>query len=266
MGEYALYEGQRIKIGTCEDMYYLRWDQAHLVKPLRGNADPFEDCEELRFRFPFPDEDDRAPGAFDDFDRGLFIPGIAVPSEVSHYGGECAANGVELVQQRWWEGKLVIVCRCVTCNAKYRYQELGDALPVLAALGRMEEEAGAGSPEARRLRLTAGRVRAGYAIQDREMESVELDGAVVVLPDGTELAMLQTAAYGSYRIQSAENGVTKGRLNDLYAMGLAGPGDKRYRVYYPAGECTDLATPEEIAVRIGGQEAGFRIEPAQPAE
>lgn len=27
MGEYANYMGQRVKIGTCESMYYLRWDQ-----------------------------------------------------------------------------------------------------------------------------------------------------------------------------------------------------------------------------------------------
>ena len=28
MGEYAKYAGERVKIGTCEDMYYLRDDQA----------------------------------------------------------------------------------------------------------------------------------------------------------------------------------------------------------------------------------------------
>ena len=31
MGEYANYMGERVKIGTCEDMLYLRWDQRHLV-------------------------------------------------------------------------------------------------------------------------------------------------------------------------------------------------------------------------------------------
>ena len=31
MGEYASYLGERIKIGTCENMYYLRADQRHLV-------------------------------------------------------------------------------------------------------------------------------------------------------------------------------------------------------------------------------------------
>ncbi len=36
MGEYAIYRGERIKIGTCEDMYYLRPDQVHLVKRVSG--------------------------------------------------------------------------------------------------------------------------------------------------------------------------------------------------------------------------------------
>jgi hypothetical protein len=54
MGEYALYKGQQIKIGTCETMYYLRADQAHLVTPLPGNVDPIKDADEIRFRFPSP--------------------------------------------------------------------------------------------------------------------------------------------------------------------------------------------------------------------
>lgn len=32
MGEYATYKGQEIKIGTCEDCYYLRADQRHLAQ------------------------------------------------------------------------------------------------------------------------------------------------------------------------------------------------------------------------------------------
>ena len=63
MGEYAKYNGQQIKIGTCESMYYLRADQAHLVQAMSGNVNPITDCESIRFRFPFPEEDGCKPGS-----------------------------------------------------------------------------------------------------------------------------------------------------------------------------------------------------------
>ena len=65
MGEYAKFQGQSIKIGTCENMYYLRADQAAMVQPESGNVDPIRDRESLRFRFPFPDEDNVLPGEFE---------------------------------------------------------------------------------------------------------------------------------------------------------------------------------------------------------
>lgn len=74
MGEYAKYRGQEINIGTCEDMYYLRADQRHLV-------DYTFELPIDRFRFPFPDEDHIAPGQFEDYDRGYRIPGWRLPEE-----------------------------------------------------------------------------------------------------------------------------------------------------------------------------------------
>ncbi len=78
MGEYAKYNGEEIKIGTCESMYYLRADQAHLVTAMSGNVDPVRDRESIRFRFPFPDEDGKAPGDFEDYDRGVRVDGPLV--------------------------------------------------------------------------------------------------------------------------------------------------------------------------------------------
>lgn len=73
MGEYAIRksDGARIKIGTCEDMYYLRFEDREKVAPLPGNVDPVRDACELRFRLPFPDEDDIPPGQYKEFERGL---------------------------------------------------------------------------------------------------------------------------------------------------------------------------------------------------
>lgn len=69
MGEYAMYGKDRIKIGTCERMYYLRYEQRQMVQPLSGNVKPAT-TPGLFFRLPFPDEDDVPPGHFTPFERG----------------------------------------------------------------------------------------------------------------------------------------------------------------------------------------------------
>ncbi len=92
MGEYANFGGSSVKIGTCEDMYYLRYDQRHRVTPQRGSVRPVEDAEALRFRFPWPDEDDVQPGSFDRYDRSVAVRGIMPPDGVKHYNVQCSAQ------------------------------------------------------------------------------------------------------------------------------------------------------------------------------
>jgi hypothetical protein len=180
MGEYAIYKGQQIKIGTCEDMYYLRADQAHLVTPMHGSVHPIKDAGEIRFRFPFPDEDHIEPGHFDDHSRSRRIPGLKPPKEdISHgmvqfvarpegylvslpcpegpeaidddgmgvklkNGVRIGRNGfrgaVHLVQQRLWEGKLVGICECGGCGRKYRLETLEMAEEVAVALRSEADE------------------------------------------------------------------------------------------------------------------------------
>ena len=85
MGEYAKFNGQEIKIGTCENMYYLRFTQRARVERLSGNVDPVKDAPALRFRFPWPDEDRCEPGAFDgDFGRAVCIPGATCKPQDHH--------------------------------------------------------------------------------------------------------------------------------------------------------------------------------------
>lgn len=66
MGEYAVRKSDRteIKIGTCESMYYLRWDDRHKVKRLPHSLDP-SDTPNLYWRLPVPDEDQILPGDYD---------------------------------------------------------------------------------------------------------------------------------------------------------------------------------------------------------
>ena len=160
MGEYAKFNGERVKIGTCEDMYYLRADQRHLIETERGNVDVFEDAAAIRFRFPFPDEDHIQPGTFEDYGRAIPVHGLTVPDEVEHHSiqyhndrgflvslpcpeskepqpAQIHRNGyagaVRIVQQRFWNGLLVLVCECGGCGVKYRYETLEQAQPVIDA-------------------------------------------------------------------------------------------------------------------------------------
>lgn len=65
MGEYAkrLSDGQQVKIGTCEQLYYCRYSDRDLVDY------NFGDCE-FFWRLPFPDEDCIAVGDYQPFERG----------------------------------------------------------------------------------------------------------------------------------------------------------------------------------------------------
>jgi hypothetical protein len=67
MGEYAIRksDGEEIKIGTCETMYYVRYEDRDKVAPLPGNVD-LKDAHKygLRFRLPIFAEDGVKPGDY----------------------------------------------------------------------------------------------------------------------------------------------------------------------------------------------------------
>lgn len=67
MGEYAKRksDGERIKIGTCESMYYLRYEDKDKVTPDLGS------CFGVYYRIPFVDEDGMRLGDYPDPFRGL---------------------------------------------------------------------------------------------------------------------------------------------------------------------------------------------------
>ncbi len=99
MGEYATRksDGQKIKIGTCENMYYLRYDQREQVRAESGNVDPVADAAELRFRFSWPDEDTNKPGDFDDYGRSLRIDHFDASTDVEHSSVQFSAHNGYLV-------------------------------------------------------------------------------------------------------------------------------------------------------------------------
>lgn len=154
MGEYATRkrDGERVKIGTCESMYYLRFEQADQVDPEPGNVDPVKDAPGLRFRFPFPDEDGTRPGEFDRYNRGIPIDGLEAGPEVRHEGAHFTAPGYQMTlpcpegpgfpsslplrrnglpgqvvltahRYRPELGRLVPVFRCGGCGAMWREED-----------------------------------------------------------------------------------------------------------------------------------------------
>jgi hypothetical protein len=164
MGEYASYKGEVIKIGTCENMYYLRADQSNLVTPLPGSLDPQRQKLDIRFRFPFPDEDKNEPGDFDDYNRGYKIPGYSLPGGLTGHGtiqftagrayvvclpcpeGPEILEGVRIgrngwdgqpriVQQVWTvEGSLATVVECGACGCSWRLTRTDDVRELVTAL------------------------------------------------------------------------------------------------------------------------------------
>jgi hypothetical protein len=135
MGEYARNRmtGESFKIGTCESMTDLRRDQLHLIEPEENSLDPREYADRLRFRFPFPDEDDVRPGQFDNWDRGYRVEGYT-GHEVVEHRASCTEPGCEVIMEKNCDGLRVVVCRCTGCRQMYRLPELEHALPLLAAI------------------------------------------------------------------------------------------------------------------------------------
>lgn len=157
MGEYVNLDGVTVKLGTCEDLFYTRFDQlkaaiaAGSVASLSGNLDPADYLgDEFRFRFPFPDEDGVAIGAYDPYNRAVamtapaeLVKNMEHDSVSMHFHAQGGGHGVtvfatcpqsprskgsasplkpvlELVQQRPIEGELFAVVQCPYCQYKAR--------------------------------------------------------------------------------------------------------------------------------------------------
>lgn len=74
MGEFALDQtGNEIKIGTCENMYYLRYEDRFKVRPKPGNINPQTELN-LYWRLPFPAEDTVQPGFYEDAFKRVQLP------------------------------------------------------------------------------------------------------------------------------------------------------------------------------------------------
>ena len=81
MGEYALRlsDKREIKIGTCESMYYLRFED---INKIHGADTPDLAKYKYYFRLPFEDEDAVLPGNYTDAERSSrLINGYKPPEQ-----------------------------------------------------------------------------------------------------------------------------------------------------------------------------------------
>lgn len=197
MGEYANHGSTRIKIGTCGDLYYLRADQRHEVHG--GDVHGPDYWTGMRFRFPWPDEDDMAPGGdfhANDYNRSIPVPGATVPEGVEHYTVQFSArppgylvslpcpegedhshgltvhrNGfsgrVRLVRQKLAEdGRLLPILQCGGCGTMWRLEDPAD-IEELAVLCRSEADRRDGSAF---WHTVAARILAGAGISPELVE------------------------------------------------------------------------------------------------
>jgi hypothetical protein len=160
MGEYAtrFSDNQEVKIGTRENMYYLRFEDKHKVS---------YDCFSpgLRYRIPLPAEDGELPGGYFDFSYEPSCPllGMTAPEDAEagtvqlrhdcgllanvkcHHGAKLPTNNKDEDIQFFWNGKTTAFChlafikhqddgllwpviRCSACRNMWR-AEWNDVLP-----------------------------------------------------------------------------------------------------------------------------------------
>lgn len=115
MGEYGYYHNNLVKLGTCENMYYLRYEDRDKIEPENNSLDPAYTTN-LRFRLPFPDEDHIQPGQYHNYDRGMYFEMINDPCQ------KCNSISfnmprVKLTRQH----KLVPFYECNNCGAAYSW-------------------------------------------------------------------------------------------------------------------------------------------------
>lgn len=115
MGEYAIRTSDRtdIKIGTCESMYYLRFEDRDKITAKPNNVNPRldKDAGQLLFRLPFPDEDNILPGDYQDHERGQRLYRSAF-SSCEDFTDESALDDPGLIQLRHEGSGLLLNVPC----------------------------------------------------------------------------------------------------------------------------------------------------------
>lgn len=108
MGEYGKRKADnaRIKIGTCESMYYLRLVDKDKVTP--GTGSSFGHY----WRLPFPDEDQILPGDYQDYARGLRLYKMGEHGAVDYENEKFSLEYPGIIQLKHEEAGLLVNLPC----------------------------------------------------------------------------------------------------------------------------------------------------------
>lgn len=80
MGEMIGSKENRIKLGTCEDLYYTTFQDLNNSSYKKSETEVYlKNDSGCRFRFPFPDESEVEIGEYEDYSRGFLI---TIPSDI----------------------------------------------------------------------------------------------------------------------------------------------------------------------------------------
>ena len=97
MGEYIKHNGEKVKLGVLDDLYYVTAPQylkayrnGELAQTNEGKRTPEDYLKDnyFRFRFPFMDERENI-GDYENFDRGLLFRVPAGFAEIAHIDAFC---------------------------------------------------------------------------------------------------------------------------------------------------------------------------------
>ena len=130
MGEYAtrISDGASIKIGTCEEMFYLRFEDRDKVRAQQNSVDVGLDkvAGQLLFRLPFPDEGKLLPGDYPDPDRAQRLYRSAFGS-CEDFTDESTLDDAGIMQLRHEASGLLLNVPC------YHGQKLPEVLAPMKA-------------------------------------------------------------------------------------------------------------------------------------
>lgn len=190
MGEYIKYREKEIKIGTCENLYYVNYPKYcdalknNFLFKVEGNAVPEEYAKPdtgFRFRFPFPDEDHLPFGQIphNDHSRGLPVT-IDTAVMAAPYANEKNASifQIEIVQQKLVHREsdnklcLALVCRDPTEKISYRIEDDDSIKDILSQILKHHVQNETNQEKKSFYRTVALRILKGYrlSIQSQSIE------------------------------------------------------------------------------------------------
>ena len=249
MGEYVHHKklNEDVKLGTCENLYYVRFDQLKdavnrsLLEFVLGNLEPekYLDVDKcFRYRFPFPDEDGREFGDYhNDYNRGVLIYLNDESKEILNFEHKESCKyfdltkknfsvfpedfySVEIVQQKQIEENSTIelwtVVRCPVCREMARLDSESGLLLAENVLQNADRYTRFNQEFCDEL---AKRIEAGYGFVDSED-----------FPDQIEFTREQWDGADDYLnglfCESCNKKMTENELKDLNdsTAGIAGDG------------------------------------------